>query len=279
MSRGDSKWTLQRNPAKTSNTGNSSFEQQDTLSPLCTSASRNGFSRSISSHNTISARNNANSLSLRRPGLSRSISTQNTKSTMSTMYASSNKPLQNRDIYKKDIARKVSEHKLQSMLGDVSFNLESERKNAQQSNSGNCDKEPPLSAQEKSMNKLKDLLGEDVSFSLRENHRKSRLIRRISRSSLSFSKAASAPIVASSYERNATFSSIAHRPYTERGNAPVGMSGNADFASTVNESFPTTSKTSARANPFQNLLAPALLNTEELLLSHGKLNSYTKNNR
>ena len=123
MSRGDSKWTLQRSPTKTSNAGNSSFKQQDIFSPLCTSASRNGFSRSISSHNTISFRHSAYSPSpsLRPPGLSRRTSTQNTKSTMSTLYASSNIPLQNRDIYKKDISRKVSEHKLQNMLGEVFF--------------------------------------------------------------------------------------------------------------------------------------------------------------
>ena len=103
-----------------------------------------------------------------------------------------------------------------------------------------------------------------MSLSLRGNHGKLRLIRRISRSSLSFSKAASAPIVASSYEGNATFSSIAHRPCTERGKPPVGMSGNADFASTVNESFPTTFKTSVMVNPFQDLLVPTLLNTEQM---------------
>lgn len=182
-------------------------------------------------------------------GLTRSNSTGNFSS-FSTVYASCNMSVSTRDTYKKDIARRVSEHKLQRMLGDVPFSLDS-------SSTRHLDKKiRRKSSQQKSqqsINKLRDLLGEDVSFTLDANANANPPLRSrhsfhsLSTESMTFPQTVSDPdIVSSHLEEHAPISII------------------EEDASPIKESFPTTYNNNTRANnPFQDLSDPTLLNTKQ----------------
>lgn len=190
------------------------------------------------------------------PSLSRSASL-GCFSSIFTVHASSNIPLSNCAMYKKDIARKVSEYKLQNMLGEVSFSLKSSniRMNKSLSNINERSVEKsrrryPQQKSQQSMNKLKALLGEDVSFGLGTSANPSIKSRHnfhcTSTDSTNFKKIKSAPEMASSL-----------------GGKLGSISTIANDQTGINEEFPMPYNNSTMANnPSQDLSVRTLLYTE-----------------